>query len=446
MKYEPKTHQQMIIDHIQSRKRVNVFAGMGMGKTSSTLSAITKYPALVVAPKRVASATWSDECEKWDHLSDIRVSKILGSPKQRLKALKTPADIYTINYDNARWLLEQDLPKFGTFVADESTRLSSFRMGNKRNRAYALAKISSTTPHHINLTGTPTPLGLSNLWGPTWFVDKGRRLGRTYDAFESRWFAPRSRFDDVGVKRKPYPHSLNEITDLMSDVTISIEASDFMSIDEPIHTIVGFDLPTKAKKQYHAMERLYYLEAHDIEAPHAASKLGKCLQIASGFIYDENGDAHHMHDAKLEAFDSIVSEANGANLLVSYWWKEDAKRILKGYPQARILKSDKDIAEWNEGKISMLLAHPLSAGHGLSLQHGGHHLVYYSDYFNMEGHAQILERIGPTRQMMSGYKRPVYVYSLAANDSVELDVIKSHKDKMDLQQIVLGRLKPSGLI
>lgn len=456
MNYNPYEYQKLIIDMIKEKRRCNIWAGMGMGKTSSTATAIHElnaYPTLVVAPKRVALSTWPAEYEKWGHLQGVKVAPVIGTPRQRSDALLSNAEVFTINYENLPWLYEQGF-NCKTIVADESTRLKSFRTRRKASKktgkltvkpSYALAKMTCQATRHINLTGTPSPLGLTDLWGPQWFIDQGERLGKSFKAFTDRWF----RAEQVGasrfaVKYTPWPHAEQEITEALQDVSISIMPEDYLPIGEPIYKTLHAEMPAKAWKLYNQMEKDLFFEigSAEIEAPSAAAKLTKCLQIAAGFVYDEFRSPIDLHDGKIDVLKSVVEEANGAPILVSYWWQHDLNKILKAFPQAVALGDDPSIIrKWNAGKIPILVAHPASCGHGLNLQDGGNILVFYSDWYNLEAHQQIIERIGPTRQFQSGHNRPTFVYSIVTEGTVDEEIAISHERKATLQELLIKRMK-----
>ncbi|MEX6067223.1 SNF2-related protein, partial [Providencia hangzhouensis] len=445
------------LSHEIDIKRSNVWAGMGMGKTVATLTALEDLfmagsetqPALVLAPLRVASSTWPDEAVKWDHLRNIDVQPIIGTAKERMAAIKnTNASVFTINYDNLVWLVEifgEHWP-FGTIIADESTRLKSFRLRKGGKRAAALAKVAHKHVHRwVNLTGTPSPNGLIDLWGQAWFVDQGQRLGRTYSAFTSRWFNNIQFPGQQWSKLEPWPFSQEQMQDALRDVTISLDAADWFDIEEPIHNIIKLELPTKARKQYQEMEKEMFLELeHEgIEALNAAAKTVKCLQIASGAIYtDDSKNWVELHDAKIQALESIISESGGMPILVAYHWKHDLERLLKAFPKGRSLDADpQTLRDWNAGKIPILFAHPASAGHGLNLQDGGNILVFFSHWWDLEQYQQIIERIGPTRQIQAGYNRPVFIHHLIAAGTMDEVVMERRNSKREIQDLLLEAMK-----
>ncbi|WP_422389274.1 SNF2-related protein [Arsenophonus endosymbiont of Crataerina pallida] len=455
--FTPRPYQNLIINHLLDIKRSNVWAGMGMGKTAATLTALENLylsgsetkPTLVLAPLRVAQSTWPDEALKWGHLRNIEVQPIIGTAKTRMTALKnTHASVFTVNYDNLVWLVETlgDSWPFGTIIADESTRLKSFRLRKGGKRTAALAKIAHKSVHRwVNLTGTPSPNGLMDLWGQTWFVDQGERLGRTHNAFTSRWFN-RIQFPGQQWSRfAPLGFAHLQIQLALSDVTLSLNAADWFDIDEPVHNVINVELPAKARAHYQAMEKELFLELGEsaIEALNAAAKTIKCLQIASGAIYsDDNRNWTAIHDVKIQALESIVNESGGTPVLVAYHWKHDLERLVKAFPKGKMLDANpQTLTNWNSDKIPLLFAHPASCGHGLNLQDGGNILVFFSHWWDLEQYQQIIERIGPTRQAQAGHNRPVFIHHIVAKDTLDEVVMARRNSKRAIQDLLLEAMK-----
>jgi SNF2 family DNA or RNA helicase len=446
---EFRQFQPIALDFLHRTPRANLFAQMGAGKTLIIETLVSELRSqentLVLAPLRVARKTWSDEAAEWEHLTGLTVAPIIGDPVQRLAALKRRAHIHTINYENVEWLLEQ-IPAsrwpFTTVIADESTRLKSFRLKQGGRRAGALATTADRTKRWINLTGTPSPNGLLDLWGQQWFVDRGAALGRSFSSFESRWFYKPPRGSEH-TKPQPFAHTQAEIEAAMRPTTMSIRAADWFHVDEPVHVEVRVELPEAARREYRRMARdlLAFLGGDPIRAVNALTKSTKLLQLASGAIYREDGSWAPAHDEKIDALRSIVNEAAGAPVLVSYSYVHELERILKAFPEARRLKTKKDEDDWNAGKIPILVAHPDSAGHGLNLQHGGNILVYFGFTWKLEAHLQILERIGPLRQMQSGYKRPVFVYSIIADNTADEAVLARNAGKASVMDALMASLR-----
>jgi len=459
--YVPHPYQKMMTNFAIANPRCALWAGMGMGKTSSTLAAVdalllagmANY-CLVIAPKRVALSVWPQEGQKWKQFAHLKIVPVIGTRDERVAALATPAEIHTINYDNLVWLIDflGDAWPFDLVVADESTRTKSMRLLQGGKRTQALAKVAhSRVKHWINLTGTPAPNGLVDLWGQTWFLDRGYRLGRTFEAFHNRWFGFQRAKDAVNahktyVKRIVFPHAQKEIQDLLRDVCLTLDPKDWFDLDEPIVSTVYVDLPPAAREKYRDMENemFMWLEGHTVEAFGAAAKTLKCLQIASGAAYvgESNSQWVVLHDEKIEALESIVEEAAGAPVLVAYHFKSDLARLQGAFPNARTLDANpQTVVDWNAGDIPLLFAHPASAGHGLNLAVGGNILVYFSHWWALEERQQILERIGPMRQKQAGLERPVFVYNIVARKTVDEMVIERIETKRSVQDILLDAMK-----
>jgi SNF2 family DNA or RNA helicase len=452
--FTPRAYQTMIRDHILDHPRCAVWAGMGMGKTTSTLNAVEALrlvdddPVLVLAPLRVARTTWPEEAAKWQHLAGVGVMPIIGSEAERRAALRMPAQVYATNYENLPWLVEfwGERWPYRTVVADEATKLKGFRLRQGTARAKALARVAHTRVRRfVELTGTPSPNGLADLWGQAWFLDAGQRLGRTFEAFSQRWFQTHR----SGYGLEALPHAQAEIQDKLRDLCLTIDARDWFDLAEPIVNDIYVDMPIKARALYQDMEREMFMqiEGHEVEAFGAAARTVKCLQIANGAAYLHGGNTEWaaVHDGKLEALESVVEESD-TPVLVAYQFKSDLTRLLKAFPQARALDaSPQTITDWNAGRIPILCAHPASAGHGLNLQDGGNTLVYFGHWWNLEERMQILERVGPTRQKQAGHDRPVFVHNIIARDTVDELVMERVKSKREVQDILLDAMKTKGV-
>lgn len=445
-----------MLDHIADTPRCGVFAGMGSGKTLATLSSVAcateldEGPVLVLGPKRVANKTWPDEVKAWPHLSHLKVSTMIGTATERLTALGTKADVYTMNYDNLPWLVGiTGVAKwpFRTIVADESTRLKNFRTRQGGKRAQALSRVAWTpqVSRLIQLTGTPSPNGLKDLWGPLWFLDRGERLGRSYSAYMERWFQK----DFDGHNYKAVSWAQDEIQNRIRDVCLTVDPKDYVTVPDPIHNVIKVELPAKARVQYRQMEKEMFLQIreHEIEAVHAASRTIKCLQLANGAIYlnAERTLWEPVHDAKIEALESILEELNGAPLLVAYHFKTDLERLRKAFPQGREFDADPATEDaWNEGRIPLMFIHPQSGGHGVNLQHGGNTIAFYGMWWDLETRLQVIERVGPIRQWQSGYHRLVTIHDIVAEGTVDEDVLLRHASKASVQSILLESMKRKG--
>lgn len=458
MRYVPREYQPVVTDHILDHPRCAVWLPMGMGKSSATLTALDALipvgdisldrPALVLAPYRVAKTTWPEEAQKWDHLTDFNIVPILGDEGERRAMLRQREMIYSINYENLPWLTEElerqgkEWP-FRTVIADEGTRLKGFRLGQGRKRARALGKIAHRfCDRFIELSGTPAPNGLQDLWGQMWFLDQGQRLGRTFDSFKQRWFQR----SHSGYGIDPLPFAQAQIQDRLNDICLSLKAEDYFDLQEPIVNIVTVDLPERARKIYRDMEKEMFaeIEGHGVEAFNAAGRTNKCLQLCNGAAYvgAEAKEWKVVHDEKIQALDSIIEEAAGAPVLVAYNFRSDLERLRKAFPAGRVLDKDAGtIRDWNAGKIPVLFAHPASAGHGLNLQHGGNILAFFGVNWNLEEHDQIIERIGPVRQLQAGYNRPVFIHYILARKTVDFMVRERLIGKRRVQDILLDAVR-----
>lgn len=456
MKFTPRPYQSLIIDHVLSHARCMVWSGMGTGKTVSTLTALKAIrefyrpgPALVIAPLRVAQSTWPDECAKWDHLKGTRVEVICGTPAQRKKAMAREADVYCTNYEQLPWLVKEygEAWPFSVIVCDEATRVKSFRIHSGGKQAKALSLVAFKSQHFIELTGTPTANGLIDLWGQAWFIDKGETLGRTMSAYQQGFFYPvRTGGEAYMVKWLPRAGSDEKIKAKLAPKTVVVKAEDWFDIAKPIVSDVVVKLPATAAELYRQMERDFYftVDGAEFEAASALAGMGKCLQIAGGAIYNAADDGTYLtvHEEKISALRSIVEEAGGAPVLVAYQFKHEARRILDAFKNAKLLdKNPQTIRDWNAGKIPMLLAHPASCGHGLNLQDGGNILVFFGCGYNYEQYAQMCERIGPTRQMQAGHPRPVFIYRIVAEKTLDFAVLNALQDKKDVLDFILDMRK-----
>lgn len=445
--YVPRRYQQLAGDFLLSTPRCALFAGMGLGKTVSSLTAVdaliltgTSDPFLVIAPLRVARDTWADEAKKWEHTKYLEVVPILGDPAQRRRVLRRPAHVYTINYENLPWLIEHFEGKpwpFRNVIADESTRLKGFRLQQGGIRTRALARVAPDTDRWINLTGTPSPNGLKDLWGQFWYLDFGARLGRSFNAFTERWF--RAEYNGYGVK--PLPNAEREIYERIDDITIAIRPEDWFDLKKPIVNTVRVQMPHAARKAYKELEREMFTQltcGTEVEVFNAAALTNKCRQFANGAAYTTHPQWTTIHNAKLEALESIVEEAGGAQILVAYEFISDRERILRHFKNAADISKPQGLADFRAGRIQLGIAHPKSMGHGIDgLQDVCNMLVYFGHGWDLELRQQILERVGPVRQFQSGHNRPVWVWNIVTDETIDDTVLERHETKREVQDLLL---------
>ncbi len=423
---------------------------MGLGKTVTVLTAIKelKYNrfevnrVLVVAPKKVAEGTWGREKNKWEHTKMLRVSQVLGSETKRIKALNTPADLYIINRENIAWLVDyyRNSWPFDMVVLDES---SSFK-NHKAKRFKALAGISCKIKRLVELTGTPSPNGLADLWAQVFLLDGGERLGRRYTQFRERYFDPGARGNGIVYNYKPKMGTKNSILDKISDICISMKAEDYLQLPDMVCNEVIVELDSKAKKKYQELEREMVLsipeETEEISVTSAAALSNKLLQLANGAVYDENKNVHCIHNCKVEAFMELIENLQGKPVLVFYNYQHDRMRLLevlkKTSLEVRELKTPTDEDDWNAGIINVLLTHPASSAYGLNLQQGGNHVIWFGLTWNYELYSQANKRLH--RQ---GQTEKVIIHHLVCAGTRDEDVMEALRRKEDVQDWVMESLK-----
>ena len=393
---------------------------------------------LVIAPLRVAEDTWSRECSKWDHLKDMKIAKILGTAAERLRAIEQDADIYIINRENVVWLVEtfekSKIPwPYDMIVIDE---LSSFK-SNQAKRFKALRKVRPFANRIIGLTGTPAANSLMDLWAEMYLLDRGERLGRTLTSYRANYFVPAVQNGPIVYKWAPRRGALKTITEKISDITVSMKAEDYLTLPDRIETTINVQMDKKAAAIYTKMERECVLEFEETEvtALSAAAVMNKLLQLANGFVYDDEHKGLRFHSAKLDTLEELL-EAADSPVLTFYNFQEDKAAIMERFPDARELKGAKDIADWNAGKIRLLIAHPASAGYGLNLQEGGHIIAWFGIPWSLEQFQQAEARI-----LRQGQKYPVMIYYILTAGTVDAQVADSLQRKDATQSALFGILK-----
>ena len=424
----------------------------GLGKTVTTLTAIRelKYnrfqvkKVLVIAPKKVAEGTWTKEKDKWDHTKILRVSPVLGSQTKRIRSLNTPADIYIINRENVCWLVDyyRNSWPFDMVVIDES---SSFK-SHKAKRFKSLASVGTHIDRIVELTGTPSPNGLEDLWAQVFLLDGGERLGRRYTQFRERYFDPGDRDRGRGViyNYKAKPGTEESILQKISDICISMKAEDYLQLPEVTYHEIPVMLDDKSRKAYADLERKMVLELpedeEEISVTSAAALSNKLLQLGNGAIYDEDRNIHEVHNCKIEAFMELIESLQGKPALVFYNFQHDRIRLLEALKKTKLrvreLKNTRDEDNWNAGQIDILLTHPASSAYGLNLQQGGNHVIWFGLTWNYELYTQANKRLH--RQ---GQTERVIIHHLVCADTRDEDVMKALEKKDDVQAWVMQSLK-----
>lgn len=451
MEFKPHAYQQHCINRILAVKKIGLFLDMGLGKTVTTLTAVKelKYNrfqvrrVLIIAPKKVAEGTWSKEAAKWDHTRMLRVSPVLGSQAKRIKALNTPADLYIVNRENVVWLVDyyRNAWPFDMVVVDES---SSFK-NHSAKRFKALASMGDKIDRMVELTGTPSPNGLDDLWSQVYLLDGGERLGKRYTQFRERYFQPDKRGADGMVHSyEAKPGSEQSILDRISDICISMKAEDYLQLPDITYHEIPVELDAKSRKAYDELERMMVLQLPedeaDISVTSAAALSNKLLQLANGALYDEDHSVHEIHNCKIEAFIELIESLQGKPALVFYNYQHDRTRILealgKMHLRVRELKTTQDEDDWNAGKIDVLLTHPASSAYGLNLQQGGNHVIWFGLTWNYELYTQANKRLH--RQ---GQQEKVIIHHLITRGTRDEDVMQALQRKEDVQNWVMESLK-----
>jgi len=484
-RYTPRPWQPPITNGIRTNKRVNVLAGMGSGKTAGTLEALSILHlfgevrrVLIIAPKRVAQYTWPETLHKFrGSFGHLTMATAIGDENDRHAAIRSATFIVTINFENLEWLVDNYGPDwpFDMVVVDESTRLRGLRVsigtsktgkkflrgagkvdedgtakkkkGSGASRARALARVAHTrVDRWVNLTGTFVLSGLEAAWGQTWFVDTGHRLGNSFDSFSKRWFYAKPGSDATRQMIEPLPYAQEQIMNAIRDVTVVVDLKDYIDIREPFQNPIYVDLPPAAMRQYKEMARdlLTEIQGTTIEALAAGAKSQKLLQIASGSVYTGNEKEWVLaHDEKIEALKSVIEEAAGMPVLVANWFKPDAERIKKVFGKDALdLSKDADLEAAKRGEGLVWLAHPLSIGHGVDgLQYHSCIACIFSTNWFAEEDAQLIERVGPTRQMQAGFDRVVKVHRIIARGTVEESAVKRLTTKVSIQDALIEGLK-----
>lgn len=429
MKYVPHEYQEYAKEFIVGQKISALFLDCGLGKTVITLTAIWELlldyfeirRVLVIAPLRVARDTWSGELRKWDHLSGIEMSLVLGSEKERRTALNKRANVYVINRENVEWLVENYRWDFDMVVLDE---LSSFK-SHKAKRFKALKKVRPMVGWMVGLTGTPAPNGLIDLWAEIGILDMGQRLGRFIGGYRERFFVPDKRSREMVFSYKPREGAGEAIYALISDICISMKAVDYLAMPDCIYNRVEVAMNEKERKLYEQLEKdmLLPFSDGDIDAVNAAALSGKLMQMANGAVYDENGNVRHIHDRKLEALEDLVEEANGKRVLIAYWYRHDLYRIKKRVGAVE-LDTAEDMRKWNAGEIQAAVIHPASAGHGLNLQAGGSTLIWFGLTWSLELYQQMNARL-----WRQGQKETVVIHHLIVKGTLDEKVMAALEKK-----------------
>ena len=445
MIFNPHDYQSRAINKILTTPAVGLFLEMGLGKTVISLTAVEKLirqeyevqRVLVIAPLKVAEDTWSRESEKWDHLKDLKISKILGTAGRREAAVDEDADVYVINRENVSWLVNKYRKtwKWDMLIIDE---LSSFK-NNQAERFKALRKVRPLISRVVGLTGTPNPNGLMDLWSQIFLLDQGERLEKTIGRYRQLYFRPGKGDGHVVYNWIPLPGAQELITKKIEDITVSMRSADYLKLPERIDNEIPVQLPVEALWKYKRMEqaRILELQEETVTAASAAAVMGKLLQMSGGAVYTDEGDYIHIHDEKINALRDII-DTSGEPVLVFYGYRHERARLLEAFKsiKPREINSEQDITDWNDGKVRMLIAHPASVGYGLNLQAGGHIIVWYSLPWSLELYQQANARL-----YRQGQTEAVIINHLIAVGTADENVVKSLAAKDTGQAALMAALR-----
>lgn len=442
MKYEPHNYQQFATDFILEHPISCLMLDMGLGKTVITLTALWQLALdsfdvsriLVIAPKRVAEDTWPKELSKWEHLSGLDATLVMGTQAEREAALRQQTFLYIINRENVSWLVANHPWDFDMVVIDE---LSSFK-SNQAQRFKAMKKVRPLVSRIVGLTGTPAPNSLLDLWPEMYLMDMGQRLGRFIGGFRDRFFTPDKRNREIIYSYKPREGAEEAIYGLISDICISMKAVDYLDMPELIMNRVEVSMDSRERKIYDDFQRdmVVSLQGEELDAVNAAALSGKLTQMANGAVYGENRKVLHIHDRKLDALEDLMEAANGKPLLVAYWYEHDLQRIKARFKNARCIDTTQDIDDWNAGKIPLALIHPASAGHGLNLQEGGYTIVWFGLTWSLELYQQLNARL-----WRQGQKHTVVIHHIVTKGTHDEDVLRALDNKDTRQSALIDAVR-----
>ena len=424
-----RDYQEQAADFLYEHDRAMILAPVGAGKTAITLTAMQDILAdgyamrfLVLAPKRVCTDVWPVEAPKWAPGCTLAVA--VGTPKQRLAALQSGAQIIVSNYDNIQWLAEQNLAHINAIVFDELTKLKN----PSGARFKALNKVIGDVAIRWGLTGSFTSNGLEDVFGQCKIVDQAL-LGRAKGAFMQQYFICTNReFGDWTPRRG----ALEQVMSRIKPATFVLEPGEYKDKLPPLHTVelrCQMDM-----KQYDTLKKDFVLMSPDVVAVNAAVVTQKLQQLSSGFLYTDKGPVW-TSPHKFDRLEELLEENQHANTLIVYQYKEELAE-LKRRLKVTTLEDDRAIERWNAGQVRLLAVHPKSAGHGLNLQHGGCHLVFLSLPWSLELYEQTVGRLH-----RSGQQRPVWCYVMLTDKTVDQKIWTALHDKQDLSTIALEALK-----
>lgn len=432
-------YQKEMVERAETVPNLGLFMEPGLGKTVTALTIIADQfngKTLIVAPKRVAENVWHAEAANWKHLRTLKLSKVLGTPAQRLTALRETSDVYVVNLENLVWLLENGGITFNNLVIDESSRFKD----PSTKRFKAIKKHLKSFERRMILTGTPSPQGIGDLWSQVGILDLGQRLETSLTRFRDKYMVPdqMNRHTRVVYSWKPKEGTVDLIQKKISDICFSLKAEDYLQMPACQHVTHELEMSKKEIEHYDTLKNEMVLDIKNqtITAPTAAVLAGKLLQFSSGALYTEEGDWIPTNNVKLEFLESLLEESTTPTLIF-YHFKHSLERIKEAFPEAQVL-DDTNIQAWRDGKIRILLAHPQSGGIGLNLQcNVGEtaQMVWFDLPWSSENYIQANARI-----YRQGQTKPVIIHHLCAKGTIDKRVLDVLDGKISLQDAVMNAL------
>lgn len=457
MKWTPHKYQHQAIKFCIERQGGGLFLSPGLGKTTIMMAVAKIFkkqklagPALVVAPLRVCYGVWPKEATKWDDFNELKVTVLHGPEKDFLLTQRPKADIYVINPEGLPWLfatlnkLGKAAWPFDWLIIDESTKFKNGRSVRFKMLKTFLGKFR----RRYILTGSPAPNGLMDIFSQVYILDQGLALGRYITHYREKYF------DQTGFGGYTYqlrPGAEKQIYKRLEPIVLRMDAKDLLEMPPLIIRDVEVELPPDAMKRYIEMEVMLFTTLDDkrVTATNKAVAVNKCLQIASGGIYNTDllNDVErtwlHIHDAKTEALVDLVEELQGKPALIAYGFHHDRDRINKGLGKivpwigggvaTKVASKLED--QWNRGELPQLLGHPASMAHGLNLQGVNSAVIFYSLTWDLEYYDQLI-----SRAWRQGQKDRVVVYRIIAKRTIDEAVVATLKFKDKTQTRLLDAL------
>jgi SNF2 family DNA or RNA helicase len=434
-------YQQRLVQESKTHPHMGLLMDMGLGKTITALTILSQLEGktLIIGPKAVVKNVWKQEAQNWTHTESMKFALIVGTPQERLTALKSNSDVYLINVENVVWLFEQgSLPHWKTLIVDESSRFKN----PSSKRWKTLKGHLKTFEHRYILTGTPTPKSYLDLWTQVGILDLGQRLGKSMISYKEKFFEPDTRDRRTGMvwSWKLRPNAKEQIDALIGDICVSLRKEDYLTMPQRQDIVHTIEWEKGPKQAYNTLrkEMVVEVEEETLTAASAGVLTGKLLQMTAGAIYSETKEVVHIHNTKLEYLTDMLDDTP---TIVFYNFKHSLKRLQGVFPDAVLLSPDdeKTIALWRSGKVPVLLCHPKSVGIGLNLQCNvgdTAQIVWFDLPWSSEDYLQANARL-----FRQGQEKPVIIHHLTMQKSIDSQVMFVLEGKIDMQNALMNALK-----